>query len=191
MDKRDFSNDSFRPPASEDRPQYRFEDYENNAPQQFPASSQHHQMLHENFNAQFERAKDEKNLDQLSLGFKIYAAVNALFSCIPFIHLFLGIMMVTGAMDSGKDAPPAFFGWFFIIFAIAFILFGWAISVCNFYVGRFLKERRNYTFCFVMSCINCAFMPMGTILGVFGIIVLMRDSVKNIFENNAKQNPFG
>ena len=192
MDKKDFSNDNFRPTAFEDRSQYRFQDYEPEVHQQSPAAfQQQQQMPQQNFIARFERAKDEKHLDQLSLGFKIYAGVNAVFSCFPFIHLFLGIMMVSGVMDNGKDAPPAFFGWFFIIFAAVFITIGWTISICNFYAGRFLKERRNYTFCFVMSCINCAFMPLGTVLGILGIIVLVRDSVKPLFQENSKQNQFG
>jgi len=182
------NDENFRPTFTDDRPRYRFEDYETNSPPQYPANYQPNQMPRENSRANFERAKDEKHLDQLSLGFKIYAAINAVFSCIPFIHLFIGIMIVSGGMDGGKDAPPPFFGWFFIIFASVFILAGWAISICNFYAGRFLKEHRNYTFCFVMSCINCAFMPLGTILGVFSIIVLVRDSVKDIFKNQSEES---
>lgn len=185
MNNQNFSDENFRQTAFDERPQYRFEDYdENAAPQQFPASYRQNQMPHENFSTQTESAKDEKHLDQLSLGFKVYAGVNALFSCFPFIHLFLGIMMVTGRMNEGANPPPADFGWFFIIFAVVFISIGWTFSICNFYAGKFLKERRNYTFCFVMSCINCAMAPFGTVLGVFGIIVLVRDSVKNIFKEN-------
>jgi len=98
-------------------------------------------------------------------------------------------MMVTGRLDDGTNPPPpAAFGWFFIVLASVFIIGGWTLSICNFYAGRFLKEHRNYTFCFVMSCINCAMMPFGTILGVFSILVLMRDSVKNIFDNNPPPN---
>ena len=99
--------------------------------------------------------------------------------------------MLTGGMDDGKNAPPPFFGWFFIIFALVFILFWYALSACSFYAGKFLKERRNYTFCFVMSCINCAFMPFGTIVGVFGLVVLLRDSVKNLFQEKDQENQFG
>lgn len=184
MSNKNFPDDNYRPATFDERTQYRFEDYEPDARQQFPAAFHPNQMPRENFNSQFERAKDEKHLDQLSLGFKIYAAINALFSCFPFIHLFLGIMMVTGRMNDGANPPPAAFGWFFIVFAAVFISVGWTYSICNFYAGRFLKERRSYTFCFVMSCINCAMAPFGTVLGVFGIIVLVRDSVKNIFKEN-------
>jgi hypothetical protein len=34
---------------------------------------------------------------------------------------------------------------------------------------------------FVIACIECLFMPFGTILGVFTLIVLSRESVKKLF----------
>jgi hypothetical protein len=93
-------------------------------------------------------------------------------------------MMVTGRLDDGANLPPpTAFGWFFIVFTSIFIISSWTLSICSFYAGHFLKERRNYTFCFVMSCIICAMMPLGTVLGVFSILVLTGDSVKKIFNN--------
>lgn len=191
MNYEDFSDNNTKPTAAADRPNYRFQEYENVEGNDTPAVFRQNQELRENQIDFAAQSNDETHLNQLSLGFKIYAGVNALFSCFPIIHLFLGIMMVTGGMDDGRNPPPPFFGWFFIIFALVFMTFGWTLSVCNFYAGRFLKQRRNYTFCFVMSCINCAFMPLGTILGVFGIIVLIRNSVKNLFSEKSKAEQFG
>jgi hypothetical protein len=183
MSNNNFPDDNYRPTTFDERSQYRFEDYQNESYQQNSSPYPPHPTQPENFQPQFAHAKDEQHLSQLSLGFKIYAGINAFFSCIPFIHLFIGIMMVTGRLDDGKTPPPAAFGWFFIVFASVFIIGGWALSICSFYAGRFLKEHRNYTFCFVMSCINCVMMPFGTVLGVFSILILTRDSVKNIFDN--------
>jgi hypothetical protein len=183
MSNKNSPDDNYRPTAFDEQSQYRFEDYQQN-----PSPYSQPPMPQGNFQPQFDYAKDEKHLAQLSLGFKIYAGINAFFSCIPFIHLFIGIMMVTGRLDNGANPPPAAFGWFFIVLASVFIIGGWALSICNFYAGRFLKEHRNYTFCFVMSCINCAMMPFGTVLGIFSILVLMRDSVKNIFDDNPPPN---
>jgi hypothetical protein len=36
-----------------------------------------------------------------------------------------------------------------------------------------------------MACIECLFIPFGTILGVFTIIVLSRESVKTLFSTTA------
>ena len=58
--------------------------------------------------------------------------------------------------------------------------FGMSISssaIC----GRALARRTRYWFVFVIACIECLFMPFGTILGVFTLIVLSRESIKNLF----------
>ena len=39
-------------------------------------------------------------------------------------------------------------------------------------------------FCLVMGAVECVFMPFGTVLGIFTIIVLMRESVKPLFTPN-------
>ena len=48
--------------------------------------------------------------------------------------------------------------------------------------GWWLAKRKHYWFCFVVACLACAFSPLGTVLGVFTIIVLLRPSVKALFE---------
>ena len=47
--------------------------------------------------------------------------------------------------------------------------------------GRYLARRERYTFCLVVAGVECMFMPFGTVLGVFTIIVLSRPSVKDLF----------
>lgn len=133
-------------------------------------------------------ANEEKQLDQLALGFKVYAAVQALFACFPFIHLFIGIMVVTGGFGNDKNGPPPAFGWIFIVIGTIFITLGWTVAICNYYAGKFIKERRNYTYCFIMSCVDCALMPFGTILGIFSIILLIKEQIKETFNDNLERN---
>ena len=89
--------------------------------------------------------------------------------------------MVTGSFGDDKNAPPQAFGWFFIGIASVIILLGWTLAICNLLAGKYLKQHKNYTFCFVIAVISCMFAPLGTLLGVFTIIVLVRDSVKQLF----------
>ena len=76
------------------------------------------------------------------------------------------------------EPPPAFLGWFFVFFGGVFLLMGEALALCLFLSGRWLSKGRRYWFSFVVACIACTIMPFGTVLGVFTIIVLSRDSVK-------------
>lgn len=127
--------------------------------------------------------KDLEHLRWLSIGFYVNAGISTLFALIPFIHLFIGIAMVSGSFENEKNPPPPFFGWMFIGLAVFFITAGLALAICNFLAGRFLKRQTKYTFCFVLAIINCFFAPFGTVLGVFAIIVLLQDSVKALFNN--------
>jgi hypothetical protein len=60
-------------------------------------------------------------------------------------------------------------------------LIGLAMAICILIAGRSIALRKRYSFAFVMACVECLFIPFGTILGVFTIIVLLRESVKALF----------
>lgn len=128
--------------------------------------------------------QDEEHLRLLSIFHYVVGGIAALFACFPIIHLVVGIMVLVVPEDSwnGGDAPPTFIGWFFVAIAAALILAGWTFAICLICAGRFLARRRHYLFCFVIACVSCLFMPFGTVLGVFAIIVLMRPTVKELFQ---------
>lgn len=129
--------------------------------------------------------KDLEHLKMLSIGYYVYAGLIALFACFPLIHVAIGVSMILGNFDTAKDAPPAFAGWIFVIVGGLFIIGGWATAICTFLAGKYLRQQRNHTFCLVMAGISCMFAPLGTVLGVFTIIVLLRDSVKQLFSGQA------
>ena len=127
--------------------------------------------------------QDEEHLRLLSLFHYVFAGILALFACIPVIHLVLGIMMVARPDFFGpaKNQPPAFMGWIFVVFGGGFILCGWSLAAVVAWAGRCLGRRSHHTFCLVAAALACVFMPFGTVLGVFSIIVLSRPSVKALF----------
>jgi len=124
--------------------------------------------------------QDSEHLKLLAIFHYVVAGLMALFACIPFIHFFMGLALATGTFpDTDPEAQPI--GIFIMVFAGLFILAGWTLAVLIAYAGRSLQARRRYTYCLVMAGVECIFMPFGTVLGVFTIIVLMRDSVKEMF----------
>ncbi|MFO7890353.1 MAG: hypothetical protein R6V04_08435 [bacterium] len=126
--------------------------------------------------------QDEQHLNLLSVFHYVMGALTALFSCFPFLHLTLGIAMVSGAFENG-DGPPQVLGWLFIIFPVLFIILGWTLAVFIVIAGKKLKKRVSRTFCLVIAGLECIVMPFGTVLGIFTIIVLMRESVQKLFSN--------
>jgi hypothetical protein len=97
--------------------------------------------------------------------------------------------MVSGAFGHGRDAPPPAMGLLLIFLGGTFILLGWTVATLLLVAGQRLRKRRSYNFCFVVAAISCAFAPMGTVLGVFTIIVLSRPTVKAIFASRSAAPP--
>lgn len=133
--------------------------------------------------------EDLEHLRLLSIFHYVVAGVLALFSCLPFIHFFMGVAMVSGWGEIGADPEAGWVGWLLIGIASFFILLGWGFAVCLVMAGRNLTRHRRYTFCLVVAALSCLFMPIGTALGIFTIIVLMRPSVRELFEDRAPAPP--
>lgn len=128
--------------------------------------------------------RDEDHLRLLTIFHYVCAGLAALFACIPVIYLVLGLVMIfaPNVFGPGKDQPPKFVGLLFVGFAAVFIVLGWSFAALLAWAGRCLAQRKHHTFCFVMACVACLFQPFGVVLGVFTIIVLLRPSVKRLFE---------
>jgi hypothetical protein len=130
--------------------------------------------------------RDEEHLRLLSIFHYAVAGLAGLISLFPIIHLIIGLIFVFAShrVTSNGELPPAFIGWIFVILAATFITLGWIMAALILTAGRFLARRKHYQFCLVMAGIECLFMPFGTILGVFTIVVLVRESVKPLFGAN-------
>jgi hypothetical protein len=126
---------------------------------------------------------DNEHLKLLCIFHYVVSGMAALFACFRIIHLVLGLFFILAPekFGHGSQQPPAWIGWFFVAFASVLILVGWTLAVLVLMAGRFIARRKHYMFCFVMACVECIFMPFGTVLGVFTILVLNRASVKELF----------
>lgn len=75
-----------------------------------------------------------------------------------------------------------------------FNLFQWidlAVGACLLVViiftmmsGRFIERRVNRTFSIVVAGCLCALAPFGTLLGIFTILILNRDSIIRLYEES-------
>ena len=128
---------------------------------------------------------DAEHLRLLAIFHYVVAGIAALVSLIPVIHLVIGLAMILSphVFEGSGSPPPAFIGWIFVIIAGGFILLGLTMAAFILTAGRFLAASKHYTFCLVMAGVECLFMPFGTVLGVFTIVVLTRDSVKLLFNH--------
>ncbi|MHB9037545.1 MAG: hypothetical protein ACYC64_12835 [Armatimonadota bacterium] len=124
--------------------------------------------------------QDEQNLNLLSIFHYILGTIVALGSSIFLIHVGIGVAMIRGAFD-GKDAPPQALGWLFVVLGSLAVLFGWTLGILMIVSGKRLQRHVSRTFCLVIAGIECIVTPLGTVLGVFTIIMLMKESIVKLF----------
>jgi hypothetical protein len=139
--------------------------------------------------------QDEEHLRLLSIFHYIVGGITGLCACFPLIHLVVGLALVFApdkpSSPEHSPGPDRLVGLFFTLFAGAFILVGWALAIVTVYAGRCLAKREHYTLCLVVAAVSCLNAPIGTVLGVFTIIVLMRPSVKEMFANQRASSDVG
>jgi hypothetical protein len=130
-------------------------------------------------------SQDKEQLQLLAIFHYVVAGLAALFSFFPLLYTTVGTIFIFaarhGTAKPGEDLPPEFLGWIFAVLGLVLFLIGIAMAICILIAGRSLALRKRYSFALVMACIECLFLPFGTILGVFTIIVLSRESVKALF----------
>jgi hypothetical protein len=136
--------------------------------------------------------RDEEHLQLLAIFHYVVAGLAALFSLFPLLYTTVGAIFIFaarhGTAKPGEDLPPEFLGWIFAALGSLLFLMGIAMAICILIAGRSLALRKRYSFALVMSCIECLFIPFGTILGVFTIVVLSRESVRALFSMATRTN---
>jgi hypothetical protein len=130
---------------------------------------------------------DDEHLRLLS----IFHFVGAGFALLGMLFLLMHYAIMNAFVfnpefwKSQKNVPPPplefmkMFVWFYIFFGTLLA----TACVLNLLSGIFLRQKRHRIFSLVVGGLNCLQIPFGTILGVFTIIVLSRDSVRVIYSN--------
>ncbi|MCU0751234.1 MAG: hypothetical protein MUF13_16975 [Akkermansiaceae bacterium] len=124
--------------------------------------------------------KDAEHLNLLAIFHFViagFALLGLLFLCLH--GLLMSQMFGNQEMwknSNGGSPPPDIMGIFKWIYIVSG-LFVTALGVGNLLSGLFMKRRTNRIFSLIVAGLNCINVPLGTVLGVFTIIVLTRDSV--------------
>ena len=130
--------------------------------------------------------EDIRYLNLLASFHTIVAGIAGLLSCLPLINLFIGIPMledVPYALSQGEFFSQTILApLMFILLPSGMAVIGWMFAVAIALNGYYLKHRTWLKYCMVMSGIETIFMPFGTVLGVFTIILLTKPNIKNLFD---------
>ena len=130
------------------------------------------------------------HLRLLSIFHFVYGGMVALFSMIWLIYVVFGVFMATSpdfvSSKGTHEAPPEAVGWIISGFGLVLIFIGWTVATLLIIAGRNLSRQRHHTYCMVVAAMACLFVPLGTVLGVFSLVVLTKPGVKELFDGSAR-----
>lgn len=151
---------------------------------------------------EYQARQDAEHLNLLSIFYYVVAALTALGGLVFLFHIFMGLMFVTGSAGASStitatpnafpgappfsprppNGPPPAFGWLFVVIGTFALLLSETLAAFTFIAGRSLANREKKTLIQVVAGILCLNVPLGTVLGVFTLIVLNRPSVAALFD---------
>ena len=128
---------------------------------------------------------DEEHLRLLPVCYWVSGSVTAFLALYGLFYLGMGLLFAfaPGFADDGTE----FVGLVFGIMGAAFTIGGGSVATLQVLTGFWIRARKHRTACLVIAGITCAFVPFGTLFGVFTFMTLLRPSVAAMFA--AKQPP--
>lgn len=128
------------------------------------------------------------HLKTLSICYYVYAGLAACGSCFGAFYIAMGAWFPR--MAASVPAPPEGqppqelmqgMGMMFAVIGAGIMVFALTIAVLCFLSARALSRRRNRTLSLVTAGIICLNVPIGTMLGVFTFIVLMKPEAQRLY----------
>ena len=139
-----------------------------------------------------QRAVDAGHLRLLAVFHGVAAALGVVGLLMLFGHYMLMNTMFNDPEFWSRTGPnqPNFpppqkmfevFKWLYVFLAMAIV----ACSIMNLIAAFAIRDRKWRVFTLINAGLNCMGIPLGTILGIFTFIVLLRPSVEEVYAARA------
>lgn len=133
-----------------------------------------------------ETEQDQQHLKVLSIAHYAVAVLHGILALVPIAHFSIGLVILIDPESIGiHDAPPRWLGLVIVAIGAVLMLMGLALALATYLSGRFLEQRRRYTFILVTDAINCLALPFGTVLGIFTLVKLLQPHIRDEFHRRA------
>jgi hypothetical protein len=131
--------------------------------------------------------RDQEHLKLLKWAFYCLAGISGFYTLFSLLFVAMGAIVAISvpATKAGPGNDPRIMGALFVVFGIAFLLIGGAVTWLTYYSARSLEVRRRWILCMILAGLWCLSFPFGTMIGVSAILVLNRPSVKALFEETS------
>ena len=131
------------------------------------------------------REKVREHLKLLAIFYYVFGGLTMLGVCFATIYIAFGAVIFAASAENSGNAPPAFVGGIVAGLGVIIAVFCGALGGLQIYVGRCLTRQRNRTLCIVMACLCLLSFPLGTLLGIFTLVVVFKPEAEEMFRENA------
>ncbi len=143
--------------------------------------------------------RTQEYLSLLSIFHYIIGGIIAFYFLLPLTYLTFGLFFIilpSSAphpllLDSGDSeflsALPAWLGSPWNLFGATCFLLGETLAISTIVSGRWLRKYKGYWFSLIVAFLLCIYLPLGTVLGILTIVVLSRQSVKQLYLNKKEK----
>ena len=122
---------------------------------------------------------EDHNLRIFKILYIIKGIITLAFSVLPLLYIFLGLFIFQ--KDELPEEHNQIGGALIMFIGITVFLFLLVLGILTLLTAKYLGEKKNYDFIFVMAILNCLTGILGIILGIFTIIELNKPVVKRLF----------
>ena len=126
--------------------------------------------------------RDDNHIKTLAILHYVFAGLSVLGLAFLFLHFFImNSVFSNPELMEGEEMPEEVMTIMKISYLVGglFMVLG---GVANLLSGIFMGKRVNRIFSLIVAGFNCLSVPIGTTLGVFTIVVLIRPSVVDSYE---------
>ena len=133
------------------------------------------------------RVLDEEHLRLLAIGHYISGAISVGLSLLfgvqlSVMHALMGGVLGPATSRAGELPIPPDQVMSIVTSVFAFLVtLGIIFGALQLLSGWFMKKRRYRLFSFIVALPNLVFFPYGTLLGILTLMVLSRDTVRDLY----------
>lgn len=125
---------------------------------------------------------DQNDLNTLAVCHYVYAALLAFGGLIPIGISLVAVGVFSALVPSHEPALKGLVGGALLLIWGAIGLLLWIKAGLVAYSGLCLRRGQHRMLSIVVACLCCLNMPIGTLLGVFTLVVLNRPAVRAGYE---------
>ena len=127
--------------------------------------------------------KDEARLQLVAMWFYVLAVIQGLYAIGFFILAGSGFLLSLGWIQEQAWLPPSSSAGEYTAPMLAYGAFGAIMSTISVLAARRVSARRSRSFCLYASMANLLFLPWGTLIGLYSIVVLTRPRIRAKFDS--------